>query len=116
MKRDFVNLKGPLKDIGDSLVGIFKKEGIRLINIYPTLMRKIITYGFQYEVPIEWSPFRDGRKDMRPWRERTKADVIEEILEAQFDGFSVEVAPGTTAEPVNEDKDLYVEARVYFLP
>ena len=80
------------------------------------MMRKIITYNFQYEVPIEWSPFRDGRKDARPWRELTKADVIEEILEAQFEGFIVEVWAGSTADPVNEDKDWYVEARVYFLP
>ncbi len=116
MVKRFVNLKGPLADIGESLVAIFKKEGIRLIDIYPTMMRKLIAYGFQYEVPIEWSPFREGRKDLRPWRELTKTDVIEGLLEARFDDFRVEVDAGTTAKPVNDDKDYYVEARVFFLP
>jgi hypothetical protein len=116
MVNRFAHLKEPLKDIEEILVDLFKKKGIHLVGIYPTAMRKIITYGFQYEVPIEWSPFGDGRKDIRPWRELTKADMIEELLEAQFDGYIVEVDSGTTAKPVNDDKDWYVEARVFFLP
>ena len=116
MVKRFVNLKGPLTDIGESLVGIFKKEGIHLIDIQPDRLRKLIAYGFQYEVPIEWFPFREGRKDMRPWRELTKTDVIEGLLETQFVNFRIEVDAGTTAKPVNDDKDWYVEARVYFLP
>ncbi len=116
MAKRFANLKEPLKDMGETLVDLFKKQGIHLIGIYPTTMKKIITYGFQYQVPIEWSPFREGRKDVRPWRELTKADVIEELLEAEFVGYIVEVDTGPTAKPVNEDTDWYVEARVYFIP
>ena len=116
MVKRFVNLKGPLTDIGESLVGLFKKEKIHLIDIHPVRLRKLIAYEFHYEVPIEWSPFRTGRKDLRPWRELTKTDVIEGLLETQFKNFSVEVDAGTTAKPVNNDKDWYVEARVYFIP
>jgi len=116
MVKRFVNLKGPLVNIGDTLVGIFKEEGIHLIDIQPTGLRKLIAYDFQYEVPIQWSPYREGRKDIRPWKDLTKSDLIEELLEAKFDNFIVEVDPGTTAAPVNDDKDWYVEACVYFIP